>query len=281
MQVACDMHVYMTELYFSVLPVTSLTIRHKAQLKQHTIFGNKKLTMRNHRRSDMHDKEWLWSLLGIGIPANDLLYVMFLILLVPPFSTDSLAVDLSSKGKTSVPFQAISDNVTILDLSHNKIADISWFKPYQCLHKLLLRGNELSEFPNLTNISTSLRYLDLAYNDIHAVTKEHLQILNLSHLILSSNDMDIFPDMEEPWGFAMETLDLDDNELSTVPRIPALKETAKIPMRDNPIRCDCKLQFRNYCNTEETQCYKPQKFRGDNLQDFNMSWDRGGKSVAM
>ena len=228
----------------------------------------------------MHDKKSQWSLIGTGKPIKDLLYVTFLILLVPPSNT-GLTVNLSSQEKSSVAFQDISNNVTTLDLSHNEIEGIPWFKPYQFLYKLLLRDNDLGEFPNLTNISTSLRYLDLAQNDIHTVRKEHLQMLNLSHLFLSSNDMDIFPDMEGSWGMGMVTLDLDDNELSAVPRMPALKKMAKISMRHNPIRCDCKLQYQNWCNTEHARCDKPHRFHGNSVQDFDMSWDLVGESVAI
>ena len=174
-------------------------------------------------------------------------------------------MNLSTKGETSVPFQSINVTLTSLDLSHNDIGEIAWFQPYSWLENLFLANNCLSTFPVLCNISTSLRYLDLAQNKINNVWKESLEKLNLTHLYLGGNGMVTFPDMEAPWGSQLSILGLANNSLSAVPRVPALKPTAVIQMKNNSITCNCKLRYTNWCNTEGAICKKGDSANGNHL----------------
>ncbi len=185
-----------------------------------------------------------------------LIFGIFLILSARTAYTEGVTVNLSAQGETSVPFEDINVTVTSLDLSHNDIAEISWFQPYSSLETLSFTNNCLTTFPVLSNISTSLRYLDLAQNKIFNVTEGSLENLNLTHLYLGGNGMVTFPDMEAPWGSQLSILGLANNSLSTVPRVPALKPTAVIQMENNSITCNCKLRYTNWCNTESAICKK-------------------------
>ncbi len=110
----------------------------------------------------------------------DCLTVAYLVLVVLVYHTHGLTVNLSRRGLTSVEFDNINTDVQILHLRHNSISQIPWFHPYPSLREICLNNNYLKVIPDLTNVSNSLRVLDLSRNQITHVSKQRLEVLNLT-----------------------------------------------------------------------------------------------------
>ncbi len=186
----------------------------------------------------------------------DRLTVVYLVLVVLAYHTHGLTVNLSRHGLTSLEFDNISININvqILDLSHNGILQVSWFPQYVSLREIRLNNNYLKVIPDMTNVSNSLRVLDLSRNQITHVSKQRLERLNLTELHMAENEIVSFPDMNAPWGDHIVELELSGNHLSTIPRIASLNKYAKIYMGGNPIVCNCTLRYTSWSNTEGAEC---------------------------
>jgi Leucine-rich repeat (LRR) protein len=109
-------------------------------------------------------------------------------------------------------------------LASNAIADFDIFPILPLLVTLSLTNNRLSEFPDLSNVSDSLKLLFLGNNQIRSVDEARLTALTaLESLILSGNLLTTIPDVRMP---NLATLFINRNEMmATLPVLTLLGRT--------------------------------------------------------
>ena len=141
--------------------------------------------------------------------------------------------------------------------------------PSQTLHTLLLSGNLMEEFPSFNRLGKSLIRLDLQYNKLQNIQLESTYGLDsLRYLILLGNQLTVFPDVtymsdtlvvldlfenaisevpESHFLFAGEhkalVINLESNQLTSVPSPGCLPHNMHIRLQDNPLHCDDRLAW--------------------------------------
>ena len=143
-------------------------------------------------------------------------------------------VSHGNQGLVTVPFDAISVNVTTLVLNGNAISAIDEFLFYPHLKKLWLARNSLSVFPNLANVSQTLMILGLPDNNLYLVPAERVNVLTvLNYLNLTNNRLNHFPNVPGP-GATLASLYLDANLFTQFPNLTAIgRRLGTIGLRHN------------------------------------------------
>lgn len=124
-------------------------------------------------------------------------------------------------GLTAVPSD-IPLNTSTLDLSYNSIAVFDSEKLAGCnqMEEIIMTSNQLTSFPNLTHVASTLRYLKLNRNQITVVNYNFLDALqNLFHLKLHNNLLTSLPNPPGP-SQTLSDLDVGDNQFGK--RLPRL-----------------------------------------------------------
>lgn len=113
---------------------------------------------------------------------------------------------------------------TSLLLRRNRITSFDRLQLPPALEELDLYDNLVSSLPALVEGLACLHFLDVSYNRLAAV--DHLPFMSLRRLFLSSNKISSFSPNALP--LQLETIELGDNRLTTVPRcllqLQALRE---------------------------------------------------------
>ncbi|KAK2142583.1 hypothetical protein LSH36_937g00011 [Paralvinella palmiformis] len=116
----------------------------------------------------------------------------------------------SDSSLTTIPVD-IPSGTKILRLTSNGISNFASFPELPLLEVIHLETNYLTAFPDLRNVSTTLRYLRLDRNLINWISEDRLSGLNsLEALILSNNRLSALPDVEMKH---LEALIIDGNQL--------------------------------------------------------------------
>lgn len=144
-------------------------------------------------------------------------------------------------------------SLRVLDLSENRISDVSELAKFRALEMLNLSENYLEDTLDLAKFKgmNKLRVLDLSYNDINYldntgdVNLESLEDLNLSHnnLITSDLDLSIFYPYTK-----LHTLRLNNSYLSSLEyqKLVNIKSLKTVYLNGNNFKCeflDEMLQF--------------------------------------
>lgn len=97
-------------------------------------------------------------------------------------------VNLSFCGIEMIPSGVfVTTNLVSLDLSHNKISDVSSLGKLKCLKYLNLRNNKIKYIYGLCTL-VNLKILDLAKNEIEIIPDNIYGLISLISLDLSEND---------------------------------------------------------------------------------------------
>ncbi|CRL08738.1 CLUMA_CG021227, isoform A [Clunio marinus] len=149
---------------------------------------------------------------------------------------------------TSETLPTIKD-LEILNLERNSFSSVGaeTFKNFPKLTMLSLRHNQIDVLADDAFIGlNSLQKLDLSYNGIVAVSggslkhMNRLKMLDFTHNFLRAITTDIINPLPQ-----LSELKLDGNDISIVERnaLNSAKNLKNISLRDNPLACDCKLQY--------------------------------------
>ena len=123
-------------------------------------------------------------------------------------------VDLTDSDLVNIP-DISQVNVTNLILDRNNISSVDTFQILPNITRLYINYNLLTEFPNLENISATLRHLYLSDNLIANIASYRLSVLqNLEQLNLNRNLLSTFPDATLP---VVDTLRLSSNLIERCP----------------------------------------------------------------
>ena len=171
-----------------------------------------------------------------------MLYSIFILTIIT-CEVVSLSVNLIKRGLSEIPIAEISTQVTKLNLNHNDLTSLEprvfehhteittlnvqfnhintisseAFYGITSLQKLHMRNNKLSEFPDLSEVSSSLTHLYLRDNDI---TSKHLNLITMTEMI----ELDLERNKITHLSFSsfryimpkLETLNLERNQISEI-----------------------------------------------------------------
>ena len=150
------------------------------------------------------------------------------------------------RGLTQVAFEEIPSDVTKVVLKNNDIAHMEAFPPFAQLSYLDVQSNHLSIFPNLPNISESLTDLRLAFNEIHTVPAERLDVLgSLKTLDIHMNRLTEIPDVAGP-SQSLLTLAIENNPFPDVPALRTLGASLGLLSVDASLVKDSCLEKLSY-----------------------------------
>uniref|UniRef100_A0A8C4QFY7 LRRCT domain-containing protein n=1 Tax=Eptatretus burgeri TaxID=7764 RepID=A0A8C4QFY7_EPTBU len=168
-------------------------------------------------------------------------------------------------------FQGLSQ-LRWLYLNRNRISQISEnaFRAPSKLRRLYLQGNSLTSVPsNAINI-LKLSILNLGSNHIHNISNVDFKKLRfLRELKLGGTELvNVSPN-----SFAslkrLRTLDLSNNNLSTLPSLSLLPALQRLHLEGNPWLCDCRLTWLHTWVQEEDSepvtCQSPPSLNGHRL----------------
>ncbi|KAK2157714.1 hypothetical protein LSH36_186g04037 [Paralvinella palmiformis] len=128
---------------------------------------------------------------------------------------------LTDGNITSVP-DDVPDDVIVLDLSNNRIVNVDGLPAFERLYKLILTGNRLDEFPDLSAVGSHLGFLYLGNNEIGVIDPDRLnQLTALKVMDLSDNRIRTIPDAIGP-SDTLRSLDISGNLLTEFPVLERL-----------------------------------------------------------
>jgi len=133
---------------------------------------------------------------------------------------------------TSFPHN-IPENVKEIKIGYSQIPIIDYIEPFSSLEILNFFQNNLTRFPDLSNVSTVLRRLRLASNDIHEV-KSIPPIIDLIYLDMSGNSLTDFPDIANLSSTLVE-LDLSLNHIRKINIHPVMSALEIINLDHNSL----------------------------------------------
>ena len=116
---------------------------------------------------------------------------------------------------TAIPGDIPSD-VQSVDISWNYCSNCTNIPSLSALTKLNLAYNQLTQFPDLRPVRSTLTSVDLKNNDISSVRSDYADLPALLELVLESNRLDQFPNLTEMTS--LETLKLSYNDIGYVPK---------------------------------------------------------------
>lgn len=165
-------------------------------------------------------------------------------------------LDLSENKLSALPvglFQSCIHSLEILDLSHNRISNIT--KSY---------------FSSVT----SLQVLDLSHNTIAVIDENAFENLNiLSNLKLTDNSINQLPEILFKNVFSLKEVHLNRNEITVIPRniFKHSRNLLSANLDENPLICDCNIfeikqegRFLKILGT----CNAPLLHRGKSVEKF-------------
>ena len=131
----------------------------------------------------------------------------------------------------------MTQTATALIASYNKIVKMDSFPAMASLVLLDLGYNSMNQFPNLTNVGTTLKTLYLNDQNINYVAPERLDALTaLETLRLAGNELTSIPDVSGPSGSLTQLL-IARNSFSIFPTLYNLsKSLTLLNLRYNNIK---------------------------------------------
>jgi Leucine-rich repeat (LRR) protein len=124
----------------------------------------------------------------------------------------------------------IPDNVTKIKVVGTSITAIDYIEPFWQLWYLDLRANKLITMPDMSNISSTLRHLELQSNRFVAMDYiPYLPILDL--ITIQHNNLTTFPDLTNI--SKLETFFATKNAFSSIDNLPFLEEFSYFDLREN------------------------------------------------
>jgi Leucine-rich repeat (LRR) protein len=121
--------------------------------------------------------------------------------------------------------------LTHLDLSRNRISDISALKELKNLTEIDLSGNQISDISAFKKLK-NLTEIDLSSNEISDISALK-ELKNLTKIYLQSNKISNISALKELKN--LTEIDLSSNEISDISALKELKNLAKIYLHDNQI----------------------------------------------
>ncbi|XP_070497318.1 uncharacterized protein Lrt [Chironomus tepperi] len=161
-------------------------------------------------------------------------------------------LDLKSnliKGSLSSEMLPILKELETLNLERNSFSSVQreTFKNYPKLLSLTLNHNQIDVLADDAFYGlNSLQKLDLSYNGIVAVSEGSLKhmnrliLLDFTHNFLRAITADIISPLPQ-----LKELRLDGNDIAIIEKnaLISAKNLKILSLRDNPLACDCKLQY--------------------------------------
>lgn len=146
-------------------------------------------------------------------------------------------IDLSSNLIEEIPQDVFyQEQLRILDLSKNKITNISGIDRLANISLLDISHNKIKVIPNEIDVLTSLKILDLGSNNIGEIPETVSKLTALKALDLTKNKIVHLPD-----GFgglsSLNSLDLSENGIKTLPSVfGKLSELTTLNLRNNNLQ---------------------------------------------
>ncbi len=128
-------------------------------------------------------------------------------------------------GLTEIPHgdNPSRQTVTSITMIGNSLQNIEWFPPYPVLETIDFREEmSITEFPNLSNVSSTLKTLKIRNGNLRHIEASYLQALvELEFLDVGNNSLTApIPDMSPTAGTKLNRLMLRRNNFTGVPDIP-------------------------------------------------------------
>ena len=152
------------------------------------------------------------------------LYVVFLSHEILLGASTGVHFQERDKGYTSIPVPRIPDNALSINLGMNQISNADWFPKFTSLENLVLDYNLFTQFPDVTNVSSTLVEIVLDYNNISTIAYDRLDILtSLEKLHLIGNWL-LADDIPDAIGPSLTLIDvkLGRNRLDRIPNFKTL-----------------------------------------------------------
>ncbi|KAK2140174.1 hypothetical protein LSH36_1456g00000 [Paralvinella palmiformis] len=136
-------------------------------------------------------------------------------------------------GKFTAFPHNIALNVNLITISYSHIPVIDYIEPFPLLYILTLQSADLSEIPDLSNISNVLQHLFLGGNNIKEI-ESFTPMTTLRTLELSKNLLTIFPNLT-CISSCLWNLDLSKNNFETLENIPLMSKLRSLTLDDNKL----------------------------------------------
>jgi Leucine-rich repeat (LRR) protein len=136
-------------------------------------------------------------------------------------------VDLSDQNLTRMPFELIPKETILLKFGGNYLKILELQAGYTSLETIVLKQNQLSTFPDLREVGTTLTKLLLPNNNISYIKPDFLNALTaLEELNLGFNSLTTIPDVSGPGG-SLSLLKIYHNPLQKFPSMRNIGKTLK------------------------------------------------------
>ncbi|ELU09484.1 hypothetical protein CAPTEDRAFT_200354 [Capitella teleta] len=136
-------------------------------------------------------------------------------------------VNLSDQNLTQMPFELIPKETILLKFSGNYLKILEFQAGYTSLETIVLKQNQLSTFPDLREVGTTLTKLLLPNNNISYIKPDFLNALTaLEELNLGFNSLTTIPDVSGPGG-SLSLLKIYYNPLQKFPSMRNIGKTLK------------------------------------------------------
>ena len=144
------------------------------------------------------------------------------------------------------------DNITVLDLSGNKLTNISGIKLFKNLKELHIDSNKLKNISNIKYLN-SLEYLNINDNELTDITVLK-DLNNLKILWLDNNkltDISVLKNLNN-----LKTLGIENNKITDISVIQNFKNLGVLEIVNLKLDSDQIKYIQSLKNLKELYCYK-------------------------
>ena len=199
-------------------------------------------------------------------------------------------------GLTSMPpVSDVKDTLLVFYLHYNHISYVprGYFRGFKKLHYLSLEDNWLTEFPDVTDLSSTLISLEVQTNSITRFPNWMLNVSmeKLDGIVIFENRIREFAPLILQYQRKLQSINMHLNNLTTVSPYNGVARDLVTSVRidGNPLHCDCSLSWverasrieKNYITGNDGvvigaiqysggQCKSPERLKGRSLTELGL-----------